>query len=80
MGDDHEITHGMSSGYRILIVDDEPVVLQHLAWIFERDGRHSVVTTSSATKAVSLLEQEVFDLAIVDLVMPGFSGLELAGG
>jgi DNA-binding response OmpR family regulator len=46
--------------------------------ILERTGRHSFVPAESAMEALLLLRQEVFDLAIVDLIMPDISGLEFA--
>jgi len=61
---------------RILIVDDEAVVRDSLGKWFEEEG-FSVETASTAREALLKLPRERWDLALVDIKMPGMDGLEL---
>ncbi|HVT78677.1 MAG TPA: response regulator [Acidimicrobiales bacterium] len=60
-----------------LIVDDDPVVATVLESILSPEGYRCEVATDAA-QARALLEQREFALALVDVMMPGQSGLELA--
>lgn len=60
----------------ILIVDDNPVVLDLLESIVHRISARSRCS-SSAEQARDLLQQETFDLLLCDLYLPGESGMEL---
>lgn len=59
----------------ILIVDDEPVVLNALKLTLERE-KYSVVACSSPVKALSILEERDFALIISDQRMPEMQGLD----
>jgi DNA-binding NtrC family response regulator len=61
---------------RILIVDDELVVRDSLARWFESED-FTVLTAQSASEALERLGHENFDLALVDIKMPGIDGIEL---
>ena len=61
---------------RILIVDDEVNIRAGLRDVLVRDG-HSVTEGGSGEEALKLLETLNFDVAIVDVRMPGMSGTEL---
>jgi DNA-binding NarL/FixJ family response regulator len=63
-------------GLQVLIVDDHTIVREGLRRIFEGDG-WVVTEESSGFQALDRLRREAFDLAIVDLSMPGMSGIEL---
>lgn len=60
----------------ILIVDDEPVVRQSLSRTLARDN-YQCIEASNADEAFTKMESSPFDLAILDIKMPGKSGLEL---
>jgi CheY-like chemotaxis protein len=61
---------------RILIVDDEKEVLE--AWARAlRLARHSVWVASKADQALSLCDENSFDLVILDYIMPSMDGIEL---
>ena len=60
----------------ILIVDDENKILNALASALRREG-HEVVATASGREAQKLLSQRVFDLLVVDNLMPELSGLDI---
>jgi response regulator RpfG family c-di-GMP phosphodiesterase len=59
----------------ILIVDDEPVVLNALKETLEREKYH-VVACSSPIKALAILEERAFAVIISDQRMPEMLGLE----
>ena len=60
----------------LLIVDDENVVRDSLGKWFEEEG-YSVDTANSAREALLKLPRQRWDLALVDIKMPGMDGLEL---
>ncbi|GAW92013.1 sigma-54-dependent transcriptional regulator [Calderihabitans maritimus] len=66
----------MKRQVRILIVDDEETFRDLLVRRFQRKG-FAVVGAGSGSEALERLEEEFFDVAIVDLKMPGMDGLEL---
>lgn len=62
---------------KILIVDDEPDILQTLSRILKREG-YDIYTAGSGKEALKALEETVFDLIISDMAMEeNFSGIEL---
>jgi len=61
---------------RVLIVDDEPELRRMLARVLGAE-KMTVLTAVSGEDALELLDREVVDVALVDLQMPGLSGLEL---
>ncbi|CAM3307582.1 response regulator transcription factor [Rhodothermus bifroesti] len=63
---------------RILIVDDHPLVRKGLALTLEAEPDLEVCAqAASAEEALGLLDKVQPDLAIVDISLPGMSGLEL---
>jgi DNA-binding response OmpR family regulator len=62
---------------RVLVVDDEENQVRVLAIGLRLEG-FEVLTARSADTAFDVLSREAVDLAIVDLMMPGTNGLELA--
>ena len=61
---------------RVLLVDDEAIVRESLLNWFQEDG-HEVAQASSAAEALQLVKEGPWDLALVDIKMPGMDGLEL---
>jgi len=61
---------------KILIVDDESMVLSMLREVVSHEG-YFVSTAKSGEQALDLLRQNVYDLVVSDITMPGISGLEL---
>lgn len=59
----------------ILVVDDEPVVLNALSFTLEREGFH-VVACTSPLKALALLSERDFAVIISDQRMPEMMGLD----
>lgn len=65
------------SGYTILIVDDEASNIHILLNILRRH-HYNVITAFSANEAMDKMEQYPnVDLVILDVMMPGISGIEL---
>ena len=60
---------------QILVVDDEPDITTYLSSFLEDNG-YTVLCAEDATVALSLLECYVPDLILVDVMMPGRSGLD----
>ncbi len=61
---------------RILIVDDELVVRDSLAKWFTTEG-YSVLAVDSAREALSSFRAGAWDVALIDIKMPGMDGIEL---
>ncbi len=61
---------------RILVIDDDDAILQSCRTILEDEG-HEVETASGGDAGLALLRQKSFDLALIDLKMPGRNGLEV---
>jgi PAS domain S-box-containing protein len=62
--------------YRLLVVDDNEVNLEYMAAILSNAG-HRPLTAASGAEALLLLEKTPPDAAILDIQMPGMSGIEL---
>ena len=62
---------------RLLIVDDEPDMLRLLTRSVGQDLDCDVVTAGSAQEALACFEAQSFDLAQLDIRMPGMDGLQL---
>ncbi|MFH1268567.1 MAG: sigma-54 dependent transcriptional regulator [Planctomycetota bacterium] len=60
----------------ILIVDDELSVRDSLYHWFRKDG-YEVKVSENATEALKTLQEHRFDVALVDIKMPGMDGMEL---
>jgi DNA-binding NtrC family response regulator len=61
---------------RILIVDDETIVRDSLGAWFRQDG-HRVDVAGAGKEALRLVTANRYDMAFVDIKMPGMDGLEL---
>ena len=60
---------------KILIVDDERIMLRIATKILSRD--YETICAASGEEAIELFEQERPDLVLSDLIMPGTDGYEL---
>lgn len=60
----------------ILVIDDEDAILQSCRTILEDEG-HEVEVASEGEAGLNLLRQKWFDLALIDLKMPGTNGMEV---
>jgi len=62
--------------YKILIVDDEPTILESGKMILEDEG-YKVMTASNGRKAIDILETNSIQLVLTDFKMPNLNGLQL---
>ena len=60
---------------RILIVDDEPGIRQSLKGVFEDEG-FTTETVSSGEACLKKIEENSYDLVLLDIWLPGIDGLE----
>lgn len=59
----------------VLVVDDDPGILEMLSEVISRKG-FRVVAVSSGEQALQEVDKQHFDLIFLDLVLPGMSGVE----
>lgn len=60
----------------ILIVDDDPNILDNLSFQLERAG-HSCFTAGDAAQALRILEKEFIQVCLLDYSLPGMNGIRL---
>ena len=61
--------------HTILVVDDEPEICDLLQDFLTQEG-YQVFTAKNGQEAISLGSQNRFDLALLDIKMPGMDGIE----
>jgi DNA-binding response OmpR family regulator len=66
----------MSARARILVVEDEPRLAEILRLYLERDG-HQVTVVGDGRAAIEAVDRDPVDLVVLDLMLPGFDGLEV---
>jgi DNA-binding response OmpR family regulator len=64
------------SGETILIVDDEPTIVEVVGLYLQREG-FRVLTAGDGNVALQAIEQQRPDLVVLDLMLPGLNGLEV---
>ncbi|MEJ8545156.1 response regulator transcription factor [Brevibacillus borstelensis] len=62
----------------ILIVDDEPQIVEILSSYLQKEGYH-VVTAASGTEVLEWTHSTGIDLVVLDLMLPDISGEEVCG-
>ena len=63
--------------HKILIVEDEPEIRELLAFTLSREG-YDVLEAETAEAALVKMDSRMPDLAVVDWMLPGMDGVELA--
>jgi DNA-binding response OmpR family regulator len=66
----------MAQGAKVLVVDDNEDVRDLVVHILNADGFH-VFSASEGLNALSILKANDIDLVLLDVMMPGMSGLEV---
>jgi two-component system, OmpR family, response regulator RegX3 len=61
---------------RVLLVDDEPDIVEPLAYALEQDG-FQVVSVAEGQAALDLARSNTFDVVILDVMLPGMSGIDV---
>jgi CheY-like chemotaxis protein len=65
------------SPFRILLIEDEPLILMSTADMHETMG-HTVLEAMTAEEALSIFEREPVDVLMTDHGLPAMSGADLA--
>ena len=65
-----------STGYRVLVVDDDPHITALLEMALESRG-HEVLTAHDGSQCLKLIERAKPELAIIDILLPYVSGFDL---
>ncbi|WP_337099928.1 response regulator transcription factor [Paenibacillus sp. YIM B09110] len=65
--------------YRLLIVDDEPVIVEGLYHLFQQvtDMELDIITAYSGNEALDWLNRTRIDIVLSDIQMPGLNGIQL---
>lgn len=66
-----------ASAAKVLVVDDEPLVLDVLKRLLAKESGLSVNLTGSAEQALRILEFERYELLVTDKNLPGMGGIDL---
>jgi DNA-binding response OmpR family regulator len=66
------------SGRRILIVEDEMLLLMTIEDVLADLGCETVISASTVDKAISLIDGQVFDAAVLDMNLNGTSSHAVA--
>lgn len=61
--------------YKILLVDDEPDILEFLSYNLKKEG-YNVFTANNGKEAVTVAKKETPHLIILDVMMPDMDGIE----
>ncbi len=62
---------------RVMIVDDEPIMMDVVQAFLEDVGYNNFLTTDDSGNALDLMRKERPDVLLLDLIMPGKNGFEL---
>ena len=62
--------------YKILLVDDEPDILEFLSYNLIKEG-YTVLTANNGKEAIKISEKEIPHLIILDVMMPEIDGIEV---
>jgi two-component system response regulator RegX3 len=61
---------------RVLLVDDEPDIVEPVEYALEREG-FDVRSVGDGSAALDLARAELFDVVVLDIMLPGLSGIEV---
>lgn len=65
-----------ASGYKVLFLEDEPTIREVLTEYMVITG-YEVTEAESGDKAIGLLEKNTYDIAVLDIMVPGVDGFEV---
>ncbi|HKY08455.1 MAG TPA: response regulator, partial [Candidatus Binatia bacterium] len=66
----------MASGQKILVVEDEPDISKLVSYNLTQE-RFKVLTAGDGEQALKVIQREKPNLVVLDLMLPGLSGIEL---
>ena len=61
---------------KILLVDDEPLILKGLKYSLEQDG-YATDEAHDGEEAIALFAKNEYDIVLLDVMLPGLSGIEV---
>ncbi len=61
---------------KLLIVDDDVALSHELSEMLREDG-HEVETAGEGVEALKLIDKNTYDIILLDIKMPGMSGIEV---
>lgn len=62
---------------KILLIDDEEGLLKLLKITLQKEHYHNITCASTATQALNYVQQNNYDMILLDVMLPDFSGFEL---
>lgn len=65
-----------NSDYKILLVDDEPDILEFLSYNLKKEG-YQVFTAGTGEEGIAVAKKEMPHLVLLDVMMPGIDGIEV---
>ena len=68
--------HGSMEGMKILLVDDEPDIVDMLAYIFEK-AQLQVYKANSGKEAIEKAAKYSPDIILLDVMLPDIDGIEV---
>jgi two-component system cell cycle response regulator len=69
----------MRKSGKVLVVDDYEANLKGLGQLLQ-SAHYSVFTATNGREALDLVKRERFDLVLLDVLMPGLSGVDVCRG
>ena len=66
---------GLNMAKKILIIDDEELIIKSLSKLLEKNG-YAVFIAKNGQDAIIMAEEKKFDLILADIRMPGMNGVE----
>jgi len=64
-----------NSAYKILLVDDEPDIIDFLSYNLKKEG-YEILTANNGKDAIEIAKKELPHLIILDVMMPDMDGIE----
>lgn len=64
-----------TANYKILLVDDEPDILEFLSYNLKKEG-YTVYTADNGKEAIKISKKSKPHLVVLDVMMPGMDGIE----
>ena len=66
----------MTTGKKIIVVDDDPYILMSLEFLMKKNG-YDVMVARNGTEALEIIEKKLPDIVLLDIMMPDVDGYEI---